>query len=91
MPFYHLAQVKDFSYLIDDLKPVLIVLDAATALKDLEAFKQQYQQSTAMRKTPVVIMGEWDDLDFIDIKQGKLERKFDPFTIPDKLKLFQAR
>ena len=90
LPFYHLAQVKDFSYLIDDLKPALIVLDSQTALKELAAFKQQYQQSAIMRITPVVVMGDWDNLDFIDQKRGWLERKFDPFTIPDKLKSFQA-
>lgn len=88
LPFYHLAQVKDFSYLVDDLKPEIIVLDSATALKDLESFKQQYQQSSLMRTIPVVILGAWDNLDFIEQKLGQLERKFDPFSIPDKLKAF---
>lgn len=88
LPFYHLPLVDDCAYLIDDLKPSLIVLDNATALKSLDAFKEQYQKSVMVKKIPMVVLNSWDQLEFIDNKCGQLERKFDPFTIPEKLESF---
>ena len=82
LAFYTIPRPLDFIYLVDDLKPSVVVLDGETILKDLVKFQTQYASSENLRKTPTIIIGSWADLDFIEKKQGILTRPFDPFTIP---------
>lgn len=85
IPFYVLGNTKDFAYLVDDLKPQYIVIDEETAALGLEDFKEQYQNSELMQKTPFIALGSFKDLDFIAQKHGTLPRTFDPFSIPEKI------
>lgn len=87
LPFYTLANASDFTYLVDDLNPVLIVMDTKTALSHLESFKSQFESSEKLRSLPFVwVDGQSHDLDFVKNVVGKIERPFDPFEIPEKLK-----
>ena len=86
LEFYTIPHARDFVYLVDDLKPALIVLDSATIRQDLETFRNQYENSESLRKSPVVVIGNWSELEFIQEKRGELPRTFDPFSIPDLLK-----
>lgn len=85
LEFYTVSAAADFSYLVDDLSPELIVLDAQTAVSALEAFKQQYQASEKLRTLPVILIEDAPELDFMGNVIGKLQRPFDPFKIPEKL------
>lgn len=85
LDFYYLKDARDFSYLIDDLNPSLIVIDRETILKDFGAFEAQYVTSEKMKQIPFVAIGGWDQLDLIKLKAGDLPRKLDPFEIPEKL------
>lgn len=84
--FYTISHGRDFVYLVDDLKPTLIIIDAATVRQDKEAFRNQYESSENLRKTPMAVIGNWSELEFIQEKKGELPRTFDPFLIPDLLK-----
>ncbi len=88
LPFYTLASVDDFLYLIEDLKPQLIVLDGPTAKASLELFKKQYA-SQSLNQLPFVVVDMDEDLNFIGNIIGKIKRPFDPFKIPETLKSFQ--
>lgn len=86
LDFYTIPHARDFVYLVDDLKPSLIILDAHTIRQDLEAFRNQYENSENLRTTPAAVIGTWAGLEFIQEKRGELPRTFDPFSIPDLLK-----
>jgi len=88
MEFYTVASAKDFSYLVDDLKPQVLVLDASTAVSELDSFKRQYEASEALKTLPVILIEGSDELNFLGHVIGKLERPFDPFQIPEKLQQF---
>jgi DNA-binding NtrC family response regulator len=83
--FYTINSVENFSYLVEDLKPSLMVLDSQTALENLEKLKLQYDSSEALRNLPVLVIDDQGHLDFIHNKRGTLGRPFDPFKIPDIL------
>lgn len=83
--FYTLNSVSDFSYLISDLDPALIVIDAATALKDLESFKKQYEKTGGLLGKPVVIVDPLPGLEFIQKIIGTINRPINPFELPEKL------
>ncbi len=85
LPFYGISKVDDFAYLVDDLKPEVIVLDAATAISNLEAFKQQYTASLGLQNTSFILIGQDDSLNFIQKKIGSIERPFEPFELPQKI------
>lgn len=85
LPFYTLAEAKDFLYLLDDLKPGLIVLDAATVERAGETFLKQYENSEQLRSLPKVVIGFGDDLPFLKNRIGFIQRPFDPFEIPEIL------
>lgn len=85
LAFYRLSGANDFSYLVVDLKPALIVLDQKTALESLDKLKLQYEASTELQQTPFMVLGEWNGLDFIQHKAGELPRSFDPFEMADRL------
>lgn len=86
--FYTLASVSDFSYLIRDLNPSIIVIDGETALKDLGRLKIQYEETQGFMGRPVVFLGPVSQLDFIQNVKGTLERPINPFQLPDLLSKF---
>ena len=89
LPFYTLPNASDFTYLVEDLNPILIVMDTKTALSHLESFKAQYQTSQKLQSLPFVwVDGQSQDLDFVKNVVGKIERPFDPFEIPETLRKF---
>lgn len=88
LPFYTLTSVEDFLYLVQDIKPELIVLDAHTASLHMEAFKKQYQ-AKELNELPFVLVDADENLNFIGKVVGKINRPFDPFKIPETLKNFQ--
>lgn len=81
LEFYSLLDVSDFGYLIDDLKPAVIVLDEQTALDQREAFQRQFEASEVMQKTPFIIIDELGQLQGLR-KAGNLKRPIDPFEMP---------
>lgn len=85
MEFYTLNSVSYFSYLISDLNPSLIVIDSATALKDLEVFKKQYEDTRGFQNKPVVLVNPESALEFISNTVGIIKRPIDPFGLPEKL------
>src|SRR5687768_8205441 len=85
LAFYTLTDAKDFSYLVDDLKPELIVLDRQTALNSNGLFQKQYEASAQLQKTNFMVLGSWEGLEFIQHKLAVLPREFDPFEMPDRL------
>lgn len=91
LEFYTISTAQDFIYLIDDLKPELLVLDSRTALEYRADLERQYGASENLRKLPVVILDESEELPFMENVIGKINRPFDPFQIPEKLlQIFQA-
>jgi hypothetical protein len=91
LPFYTLSSVEDFSYLVDDLKPQLLVLDSKTASSNIDILRKQYEGSEGLRKLPVILIDE-DEIPFIENAIGRIKRPFDPFKIPDTLKnILQAK
>lgn len=90
LDFYSINEATDFLYLIDDLRPELIVLDAMTAIKSLDAFKALYDASEGLRHLPVVLLDETSELHFLENVVGKIKRPFDPFLIPEKLQQILA-
>lgn len=85
LPFYTIPHARDFSYLVEDLKPSLIVIDASSIRADIEVFRNQYEASETIRSTPFVVIGPWAGLDFIANKKGELPRTLDPFQVPEML------
>jgi len=91
LPFYTLAEAKDFLYLINDLKPDLIVLDAQTVVSAGKTFFDQHESSEVLKSLPKVVIGSGDDLPFLKNKIGFIQRPFDPFEIPEiLLNFYQA-
>lgn len=82
LSLYTLTDVSDFRYLVQDLKPILIVLDNSTALTALDAFKIQYE---SIKELPFVLIDPTSELDFIENVLGIIQRPFDPFKIPETL------
>ncbi len=85
LPFYALETAEDFNYLIDDLRPELLVLDLAAARVHADALRRQYDASPAFRALPVVTVDGGAELDFLGKRIGQIDRPFDPFKIPDIL------
>lgn len=85
LPFYTLDKAVDFTYLVEDLKPELLVLDGETALQNLESLQKQYEASPALRNLPVILVDKKADLPFIQKEIGEIKRPFDPFKIPEVL------
>lgn len=84
LPFYTLTSVEDFVYLVEDLRPVLVVLDAKTALAHENAFKTQYESSEVLRSLPFILID--GDIPFVQNVVGKIHRPLDPFEMPEVLK-----
>ena len=86
LPFYTLPSASDFVYLVNDLRPELIVLDTKTAIADLSAFKAQFEGSEFLQSLPFILIDETPELAFINKVVGHINRPFDPFLVPDMLK-----
>jgi hypothetical protein len=84
LPFYTLDNVRDFSFLVDDLRPEMIVLDTNTAIRHEELFKTQFEASSRLKTTAFVLIGDEPRLAYLK-KIGEIKRPFDPFTIPEVL------
>jgi DNA-binding NtrC family response regulator len=84
LPFYTLDNVRDFSFLVEDLKPEMIVLDVKTASRHKELFKAQFDASPAMKNIPFVLIGDEKEFTYVK-KMGEIKRPFDPFSIPEVL------
>lgn len=85
LPFYTIDNAENFVYLIDDLKPELLVLDSKTAIEFKEALERQYSNSDALKNLPVIQIDDFGDLPFLEKKIGTIKRPFDPFKIPSVL------
>ncbi len=85
LDFYCLTKIDHFSYLIDDLRPALIVLDGATFAANRELILSEYQASELMQEVPVVLLAPQENMDWIKNKIGTIPKPFDPFEIPDLL------
>jgi CheY-like chemotaxis protein len=91
LSFYTVAAANDFVYLVDDLKPELLVLDGMTANLFKDELKAQYESSESLRSLPVVFVDEVPELPFITNKVGVLNRPFDPFEVPQLLQNLISR
>ena len=91
LEFYSLSQVDDFLYLIDDLRPSLIVLDEATFAKNSMKFVEQYEASPFMQEIPIIVIDPKSDFIFLKNKIGELNKPFDPFKLPEILQSFLRR
>jgi DNA-binding NtrC family response regulator len=88
LPFYTLDSVDDFLYLVEDIKPSMIVLDFLTAKSNPEAFKKQYD-ALNLNGLSFVLIDAVEGLDFVKNVVGTIKRPFDPFKIPEILQSFQ--
>jgi hypothetical protein len=85
LPFYSLTEIRDFTFLIEDLKPALLVLDAATFQHHKDMILSQYSSSLLMQQIPVVVLGAGEEMGWIRNKAGQILKPFDPFEVPDVL------
>lgn len=85
IPFYSFKDLENLSYLIDDLKPSVIVLDSETALSQLEKLKCIYTSSGDFRGVPVVFLNSRPELSFISNRLGDIQKPFEPFRMPETL------
>ena len=83
LQFYTISSAEDFTYLVEDISPKLIVLDIKTAQTHLEAFKKQYEASEAIQKLPFIFVD--GEIEGIKNVIGTINRPFDPFEIPEKI------
>ncbi len=83
LPFYALETAADFSYLIEDLRPVVLVIDVATAKTAGDALRLQYATAPLFRTLPVITIDGSSEVDFLENRIGQINRPFDPFQIPD--------
>ena len=90
MPFYSLNHLNDFSYLVDDLRPQLVVLDGETFASNPSGFLEQYAKSQLMQQLPFVLISPKSDFSFLKNKIGEISKPFDPFEIPDLLLKFST-
>lgn len=85
LPFYTINSVDDFSYLVDDLNPALIVLDGETFSKNSEVFLKQYENSPKMQALPFILLEPKSDFSFLKHKIGELKKPLEPFELPEML------
>ena len=82
LPFYTIPNVQDFVYIVEDLRPEVIVLDTKTAIENLEAFKGQY---SSIKHLPFILVDHNNELPFIEKVRGEFKRPFDPFQVPQMI------
>ncbi len=86
LPFYTINSVEDFSYLVDDLNPSLIVLDGETFSKNREVFLEQYINSAKMQNLPFILLDPQSDFSFLKNKIGEIRKPLEPFDLPEVLR-----
>jgi hypothetical protein len=84
IPFHSLKEARGFSYLVDDLRPSVIVLDSQTVMASLEDFKTEYVKSQFISSTPFIFINNIPALEFIQ-SIGLLSKPLDPFKVPDAI------
>ncbi len=82
IPFYSLKEARNFAYLVDDLLPLAIVIDASTVQDTLAEFRSEFENSPRMQSTPFIFINEIPELDFV-APLGVLRKPLDPFKVPD--------
>lgn len=85
LPFYSISSVEDFSYLVDDINPSLIVLDGETFSKNPEVFLSQYKNSLKMQSLPFILLEPKSDFNFLKNVIGELKKPLEPFELPEIL------
>lgn len=91
LPIYTLNHAKDFSFLVEDLHPEILVLDCLTAQKNLKELQFQYENSASLRNLPVILIGDDEGLEFIHNRMGQIRRPFDPFKIPEIIQSIKSQ
>jgi hypothetical protein len=89
--FYTLAHCEDFSYLIRDLDPEVIVLDASTVLENLEAFKRQFDETNGLYNKPIILVDPKEGLEFITNVRAVIHRPIDAFRLPQQIRELLAQ
>lgn len=84
LPFYTMNSAKDFSYLVIDLKPTMIVLDVETAQSSIVELRKQVAETPELKTMPFVTIGKSTEFDFLNVV-GSIPRSFDPYKIPEIL------
>lgn len=79
--FYTLASAQDFAYLVSDLDPEVIVIDAGTALKSKESLLAKLASTQDFNGRPIIIIDPRPGLEFIKHKIGEIQRPIDPFKL----------
>ena len=85
LSLYTIQSVEDFSYLVDDLSPSLVVLDTETFFKNPQAFLWQYEKSLKMQALPIILLGPEGDFSFLKNKIGVIKKPIEPFELPELL------
>jgi hypothetical protein len=85
LPFYSLTQVNDFAYLIEDLRPSVVVLDGETFMGHQQRFMEQYQATDHLQSLPFILIGNEIDSTWLKYRLGHIAKPFDPFEIPERL------
>ncbi len=86
LSFYSLQNVDDFLYLVEDLKPVVIVLDYPTLLKNKSRFFEQLNSSELLKTLPFILIDGIEGESELQNVIGQIKRPFDPFEIPNQIK-----
>ena len=79
--FYTLATAQDFAYLVSDLDPEVIVLDAQTALKSKERFIEQFNETSGFNGKPFILLDPKPGLEFVQNKIGEINRPIEAFAL----------
>ncbi len=84
LPFYSLSKASELSYLVEDLRPSLIVLDGETARASLDEFLEEFNQSAYLQQIPFILINDFPELSSLK-KIGELRKPLDPFKVPDQI------
>lgn len=91
LPFYSFKDLTNLTYLLEDLKPSIIVLDAATALAQEEELRRVYADTKKFNGVPVALMNHKEGLEFIENPIGEIPKPLEPFGLPDLLQKFLSQ
>ena len=87
--YFH-PTVENIDYLTRDLTPKLIVIDNLTLFQNMESFKKQYHQEPSMHLCSYLFLvdsqEELEQLNFIQNNFKVIEKPYDPFSLPQKLR-----
>jgi hypothetical protein len=86
--FYGLNSVLDFSYLIKDLSPSVIVIDSKTVIKNLDRFTAQFVETNEFEGVPLVVIDHVPELNFLGSRYLNLTTPLNPFELPSKIEAY---